>query len=519
LALAGQELCPEAGMTQGQGDGPPANLPRRRRRSTRSIVLASLAVLAALILVGGSLSAYLAFRTDWNHIHRINVLKDLGSHRPPADPNALNILLIGSDSRAGPNKQFGAEVQGQRSDTVMVMHIAPGAHQVVVLSFPRDSVVPILSCSPEPGAPGQQAQPGQIEQINASFAYGGPGCLWETVEQTTGIHINDFIELTFTGFEHVIDDIGGVNICLPVAVHDPDSHLNLNAGRHHVYGAEALAFWRARYIGEGSDLQRIQRDQFLMASLLQGIARSGLTHSPAKVLRVIQDVVGHGDVTTDTQLTPGRLFTIADELRTLAPAAVQFIEIPTEPYPGNPQAWVQWAQPQADSLFAAIAHDTTLPKARGGGKPKQPARGGAPVLDSISPAHVNVTVLNGSTVPGLASATAASLTALGFHVVGPPEDAASSDYTNSVIEYAARADLPAARTLAARVSNVTLQLDSSLAPGSIDLILGSSFTALTSPATASSSGTENFVGQYGGITGNAQICSDTSAFAGPDGDN
>ena len=115
----------------------------------------------------------------------------------------------------------------------------------------------------------------------------GPGCLWETIEQTTGIHINDFIELTFTGFEHVIDDIGGVNVCLPVAVHDPDSLLNLSAGTHHIYGPKALAFWRARYIGEGSDLQRIRRDQYLMASLVQGIERSGFTHSPAKILKVI----------------------------------------------------------------------------------------------------------------------------------------------------------------------------------------------------------------------------------------
>lgn len=498
---------------------------RRRRRSTSAIVLGSLAVFVAVVLVSGTLAAYAVYRSDWSHINRINVLKDLDSRvtrRPPVDPNALNVLLIGSDSRAGPNLKFGAQVQGQRSDTIMVLHISPGAHQLDVLSFPRDSVVPILSCTPEPGAPGQQAQQGQVEQINATFAYGGPGCLWETIEQTTGIHINDFVELTFTGFEHVINDIGGVNVCLPVAVHDPDSKLNLSAGEHHVYGAEALAFWRARYIGEGSDLERIQRDQFLMASLLQGIERSGLLHSPTKILSVIQDVTEHRYITTDTEMSPGRLLTIADELRGLTPGSVQFIEIPTVPYPGNPQAWVQWQQPQASNLFAAIAHDTRLPPAD---KAKKQAGGGA-VLDSVSPEQVSVTVLNGTTVPGLATRTSASLAALGFHVVGSPADAASANYANSVIEYASRAELPAARTLAATIKRATLQRDPSLTSGTLELILGANFTPLQMPKHGSSpsparstSSPPNLAGSYGGITGNVSICNDAGAFTGPDGDN
>jgi LCP family protein required for cell wall assembly len=480
-------------------------------------VLAGLAISTALIVIGGTLAAYAVFRTDWNAVKRINVIKDLGIRRPPADPRALNILLIGSDSRGGVNKKFGAEVAGQRSDTVMVVHIAPGARSVVVLSFPRDSVVPILACDPEAGTPGQVAQPaGVIEQLNATFAYGGPGCLWKTLEQTTGIHINDFIELTFTGFEHLINDTGGVSVCLPVAVNDPDSRLHLSPGRHHVWGSQALAFWRARYIGEGSDLQRIQRDQFLMAALLHGIQRSGLAHSPSKILTVIQDVVGHGYLSTDSQLTLGRLIGIASELRGLPPRAVQFIEIPTIPYPGDPLAWVQWTQPQAGSLFAAIAHDTRLPSAR------RPARHPAATTEAVaavSPAQVNVTVLNGSTQPALATKTAASLTSLGFHVVGAPADADSQDYASSVIDYPARSDLPAARALARLIKNVTLRRDPGLAAGTVQLILGSTFTTLTSASATRSPGTADLARHYGGITGNVSICGDGGAFSGPDGNS
>jgi LCP family protein required for cell wall assembly len=539
------------GLMPGRRTAPRSLPPNRPRLSKRSLVFRTVAVGVAVVLTGGTLAAYAAFRHEWNGIKRVDVRPDLSFHpRPLAEPDAMNILLIGSDSRAGPNKKFGAEVAGQRSDTVMILHLSPGAHQVVVLSIPRDSVVPILKCAPEDGAVGQVAQPaGYVEQINATFAYGGPGCLWETIEQTTGIHIDDFIELTFSGFEHVINDIGGVSICLPVAIHDPDSLLSLSAGRHHVYGREALAFWRARYIGEGSDLQRINRDQYLMASLLQGIERSGLVHSPAKILQVIRDVVGHGDVATDTQLTPGRLFTIAEELHSLPPGAVQFIEIPTVPYPGDPQAWVQWAQPQATALFTAIKHDTKLPVAAPAAASKTVGSGGAgysaeeaangatraaasasPAQSPVtaSPALVNVAVLNGTTQPDLATTTAASLTSRGFHVV-TIADAATPDYTKSVVAYRSAADLPAARAVAALIGNVTLQRNRSLSRGTVQLILGSTFAGLgtaptvraptAGPTASPAASTANLAGQYGGIRGNVSICGDAAAFAGPDGTN
>jgi LCP family protein required for cell wall assembly len=250
-------------------------------------VIAWTSVFIVVVLVAGALVGYLKYRNIWNSIKRVDVHKDLRvlSKRPPKYGSALNILLIGSDSRAGANAQFGAGagIQGQRSDSVLLLHISPGRKRITVLSFPRDSVVPVLSCPAEAGTAGQQAAPGQIEQINSTFAYGGPGCLWATVEQTTHIHVDHFIELNFTGFQKVIDDIGGVNICLPFAIHDPKSQLHLSKGRHHVMGREALAFWRIRYIGEGSDLQRIQRDQYLMASIVQGVTHSDLLSSPARI--------------------------------------------------------------------------------------------------------------------------------------------------------------------------------------------------------------------------------------------
>jgi LCP family protein required for cell wall assembly len=505
--------------------GRPGRGPGRRRKSS-TLVVRSLAALLAVIVAGGSLAVYLKYREAWDGIARVDVSGDLHQKtRPPADPNATNILLIGSDSRVGVNGSIGGTgganpIDGARSDTIIVVHIAPGAHRVDVLSFPRDSVVPILNCTPEGGTAGQTAAPlYDIEQINASYAYGGPGCLWETIEQTTGIHINDFIELTFSGFEAVINQLGGVSVCLPEAVDDPLSNLNLSAGVHHIYGPEALAFWRTREdLGTGSDPQRIQRDQYLMASLFQGIEHSSLLSSPSTMLSIIDTLTSHQDVVTDSGLTPTGMLRLGEDLRGIKGDSVQFVTVPWTTYTGDAQwinsaeepstgnvNWVQWVQPEANSLFAAIAHDTTLP-----------TTSKSPSTQTVSPADVQVQVLNGTTTGGLATSTSTSLSQRGFDVVGTPADAATDTYTKSVVEYKDAAELPAAETLAEQLSNVTLQEDPSLTGSAVQLILGSTFTGLTSTSSGSS-GVADLASTYGGITGNVNICSDSSAFAGPDG--
>ena len=349
----------------GGGDPPRRwRLPRRRPPGRQPVstawkVTGWIAGVLVLVLVAGSLTAYIKYRDVWNSIHRVQV-SGLGKRPPRYNTNALNILLIGSDSRGGANSRFGAGVSGQRSDTIMILHINPGHRGATVISIPRDSMVPVLACpAAGPGAPGQRAVPGQTERINATFASGGPGCLWKTVEQETGIRVDHFIELTFTGFERVINDIGGVNICLPEAVDDPDSGLRLAAGLHHVGGAEALAFWRERHIGTGSDLQRIQRDQFLMASLLQGIAHSDILGSPSRIYSVVVDTAGA--MTTDTGLDLTAMVRIVESLRGLSTGAVQFVQVPEVPYPGDPQAEVVFEQPQASELFRAISYDQAPP--------------------------------------------------------------------------------------------------------------------------------------------------------------
>jgi LCP family protein required for cell wall assembly len=353
-----------------------------------------------------------------------------------------------------------------------------------------------------------------VDSINGLLAIGGPACLWKTVEHQTGIRIDHFIELDLTGFVQVINDIGGVTVCAPFAIKDPKSGLRLPAGRSHIMGVMALAYWRTREdIGTGSDLQRIQRDQHFMAAVMQAARRSGLLTSPARMLSVIKDTAKA--VTTDTGLTLPDLLTIASSLRGLSTGSVQFITAPNIPDPADPLAHVVFQQPQASRVFAAIAHDRTLPKPA---KKHQPGRpGGTTLVKTVTPAKVNVKVLNGSGVAGQAGQVASALTSRGFSVTGTG-NAATYNYPQSVIEYPAPTSLPAADTLKTQLARVTLRLDTSLEPGTIDLILGSDFNALQ-PRSASPGSPGQAVAKlskkYSGITASASCKSGVPGTAQP----
>jgi LCP family protein required for cell wall assembly len=518
--------------------------PRRGKRH----VLRWVAVAAVVILAAGTLAAYLKYRAVYDSITRVNVPgAELGQRPQQYSTSSENILVYGSDSRKGldAHQQYilhtGSD-QGNNTDTIMLIHLSPGRHLVTVMSIPRDTMVPMYECDSGPGYPGQQADSNAYVQINSLLAAGGPVCLWKTVEQQTGIFINHFIGIGMLGFVKVVNDLGGVNVCVPFNVNDPVSGLTLPSGENHIDGVEALAFWRTREdIGNGSDLERIQRDQFMSAQVVKGVLNSGLLSNPLRLLSVITDAAA--SMTTDSGMTVSDLVSIAESLRNLSSKNVQFITAPNQAWPPNPDR-VQFAQPQADEVFSAIAHDVTVPNVKVA--PSATPSSGAQVL-TTSPSNVKVQVLNGSGVAGIAAQAAAGLTSRGFDVTGTG-NAASFAYTKSVIEYASTADLAAVNTLKQQLTNVTDLEVSSLTPGTVALILGSDFSGLVAqnpagsatPATpasasptasASSSGSGNpgapaspsasgssvaaLAQSNNGITAAAACASDSSAFAGP----
>jgi LCP family protein required for cell wall assembly len=491
-----------------------------RMRSRRARILAWTSVSMVAILLVVVAGVYAAFRLELSPITRISPTIDT-QHRPPRYNDALNILLLGSDTRTGLNARIGGRNGCACSDTIMIVHISPGRGGVTVVSIPRDTVVPLYACSPWQGLPGQRADPYAVERINATLAAGGPECVRHTVEQQAGIYINNVVALNFVGFQRVINDIGGVNVCLPFSINNvvtngEGSGLDLKAGKHHINGRVALQFWRTRYrVADGSDIARISRDQYLMAQIVKGVLRSGLLGSPSKIIAVIGDVA-HA-MTTDASDT--ELLHIATSLRGLSAENVQFITAPWVSYPYNPNE-VEFAQPQADAVFWAIAHDTAVPPT---GKRKHHLRvetvkgqmngpiGAGPTgqLMTLSPAQVKVTVLNGTSGADHAAHAAAALSSRGFGVLGTGY-AASSGYRKSVIEYGGRADLAAARTVLGQFSSVKLKFVPGLPPGTVNVILGSSFSKLAPPKPTSRASIAALATDYGGIR--ASVSCRNSAF-------
>src|SRR5215471_4173395 len=513
VSSSGRRLPGRLGPS-GRGGAPRS---RAQRILGRRPLLSILGILAALTLTLISLTAYAAYRNVYDSIHHVNITGHMLGNRPPKLDGSTNILIIGSDSRAGTKGKYGRGINGSRSDTSMLLHIPPNHNGAFVVSFPRDTMVPIYQCDADgSGHPGQQVQPiGSVEQLNWSYSNGGPACLWKTLEQLTHIHIDHFIEVNFLSFRKIVDDVGGVPVCLPYAIKDPASKLNLPAGRSLVKGAQALAFVRERHIGEGSDLQRINRQQIFLASLAQKIKQSSSLTNPAKLYNLVHDIAR--SLTTDSGLSFNNMYAIANSLKGLSTSALQFIMAPVAPYPANPGNQVEFNQPLADQLFRAIARDNHILKtARRAdhAKPKPPP--------TVQPGQVQLQVLNGTSVAGLASTTANQLTARGFKVAHTGN--ATGTTGSTVIEYTSAAQMPQVNTLHKEIPSAQLKQVTGLHGNTISLVLGPGFKGVvthnghrghrrhrgksTSAATLSR--------HYGGVNGSANICHQSAAFTGPD---
>src|SRR5689334_1170827 len=510
-----------SGSRQGRGpsgpSAPPGRAGRRaaqtgerptgmRRILGRHPVLSILGIVATLTITFISLSAYAAYRGVYDSIHHVVVTNGELGKRPPKLNGSENILIIGSDSRAGIHG-YGRGIRGSRSDTSMLLHIPPSHTGATVISFPRDTMVPIYQCVADgQGHHGQQAQPGGLEQLNSTFSYGGPACLWKTLEQATHIHIDHFVEVDFSGFKSIVNDVGGVPVCLPYAIRDPASKLNLPAGRSVVHGTQALAFVRERHIGLGSDLQRINRQQIFLASLAQKVKESSSLTNPGKLYTLVHDIAS--SLTTDTGLTFTDMYAIANSLKGLSTRALQFIMAPVVPYPLNPNDLVEFAQPSADDLFHAIARDNHILKAARRDEHIKP-------LPTVKPGQVQLQVLNGTNVPGLAGTTASKLTARGFKVAHFGNATASS---STVIEYASATQMPQVNTLEKEIPGATAKQVTSLKGSTLSLVLGSGFKGVAhkSHKKGKSVSAAALSKNYGGVNGAANICKQSAAYAGPD---
>jgi len=335
-------------VSSGLIDEPPApeDKPPPRR------LLWSLAIVTFIMLAVAA-TVYGVYAKLTGNVRHIEVTReDLGDARPAKGPTAaLNILVVGSDQRDGKNGDYA----GERTDTIMLAHLSPKRNDAAVISFPRDSLVQLPACRSREGLPGQQ---GHLGMINSSFNFGGIGCTWKTIETLTGIHIDHFVKVDFTGFKGIVDAIGGVDLCIPEPIRDKYVQLNLPAGWQTLQGEQALGYVRARYsLGDGSDIGRIRRQQDFVAAIAKKAMSGETLTDPARLFGFLDAATK--SVTTDPGLTPGVMSDLALTARGLSSGKIHFVTTPwrySTAYPGR----VEWLKGPAKKLFRLIAADQPL---------------------------------------------------------------------------------------------------------------------------------------------------------------
>src|SRR6266545_4136347 len=449
-----------------------------------------------LVALGG---AYAVYRHLNGNIHQINISGELGTQPVDTHPQAENIMIIGSDTRNGQGGGFGQNLNTDQSDTLMIMHVAADRKWVNVMSIPRDSWVNIPACKM---GNGQTSSPATFK-INEAFALGnldgnhtdlGVACTIKTLEHDTGIHIDHFVSINSMGFRDMVNALGGVEECNTTAISDPKSGLHLKPGHHLLHGLGALAYVRARYtLGNGSDLERIGRQQAFMSSLV-GRVKSKLLNQIA-IYNFLNAATK--SITIDSQLGGIHgLYDLAMSVRNLPASQVTFFTLPTYPRQlvvPTDTANVMWTQPVDSRIFQDYRDDIPVSSAT-----VQQAR-----KPRMSPHTVSVSVRNGTAQYGLQDSVALLLTQKGFNVTSMTQET-TQDVTETVIRYHAGHGAQA-RLLEAKVPGSAIQE----VPGTSDrlvLVLGSNYGTTTQTAGTTQSSTPTPSASFSSRTASQNIC-------------
>jgi LCP family protein required for cell wall assembly len=426
--------------------------------------MVSTAMSTVVLLAAGCAWALSSYVND--SLNRINA----GTGGTPSS-GPLNILVAGVDARSGLTRQqqlalgVGASQGEDDTDTLMLVHVPADHRYVQIVSLPRDSWVNI---------PGHG-----MNKINAALALGGPQLMVSTVEHLTGLTVNDYVEVNFTGFVKVIDALGGVNICLPYAVDDPYSGLDISAGMHHVDGMTALEFARDRHSFPTSDLARIQDQQQLIATAITEGISSGTLADPVKFQRFLSTL--EASITVDQGFN---VVSLADELRGVSASDVTFTTVPlsnpdyTTP---NGLSAVLWDNAAAAGLFTQLKNDQP-PAGIAPVAPSSPGATAKPSSPSLSRSQVSVDVYNGTMISQLSADTGADLAALGFRVDLSGVDWTSQDIARTVIQYPS-GQLAAAQLVQQAIPGATVAQVSGLSR--VRVVLGQSDHSVSSPSASS----------------------------------
>lgn len=338
---------PPDGRDGGRGPGrdggrgrPPAR-PRRKKRKAGKIILTIVLVIIALLVA-------IWFYIDTS-MNRVDAIGDYAGR--PAQGSGTNWLIVGSDSRKGlsadqaEDLHTGSEssVAGKRTDSIMVLHLPDNGTKPTMVSLLRDSFVPI---------PGH----GQ-SKINAAFAWGGAKLLVRTVEQNTGLRVDHYAEIGFGGFAGIVDDVGGIEVCLDEPVKDHYAGIDLPAGCQVLDGPHALGYVRSRHGFDGGDYARTKHQREFIGKLANKVSSPGVLLNPFKAVPLIFDAPGAVTVDDDDHLQ--HLIAMAWDVRGISSGGVVTTAVPIA---GSGGGGLLWDQTKSQELFHDLNHDKAVPK-------------------------------------------------------------------------------------------------------------------------------------------------------------
>ncbi|WP_033312998.1 LCP family protein [Streptomyces iakyrus] len=347
---------------------------RRRKPPRRNKGLMIMAWTAAgIVVLGGAGAGYLYFKLNGN-LKSVDIDQALGTDRPKkADNGSENILVLGSDTRAGGNEKLGGGTDdgSARSDTAMIVHVYKGHKKASVVSIPRDTLIDRPSCT---DTKGKKYPAARSVMFNSAYSTGGAACAVKTVESITDLRMDHYVEVDFAGFQKLIDDLGGVEITTTKSIEDPDSHLNLKAGTHTLDGKQALGLVRTRHgVGDGSDLGRIQLQQAFIKALVHQIKDVGVFSNPKRLLDLAETATN--TVTTDSDLgSVNKLASFASGLKGISPSNMHMVTMPVAYDPADPNR-VLLQKKKADQIWKALENDKPIPKSATEGNASGEAKG------------------------------------------------------------------------------------------------------------------------------------------------
>lgn len=341
--------------------------------SHRARTITVLAVLAVLAFVGTFAAAsYLDIantikNTGVKTIAQKTTTKD--ATEAITDPNSgkpINLVLMGQDTRDGEENASiggGSMADEHMADTTMIVQISADRSYINLVSIPRDSIVNAPSCNTTKGTLGARTAV-QFNSIFASaYQYGGDiasaaSCTVSALATLTGLDLSLFVVADFNGLKKMIDVIGGVDLCIPQDVDDPYTGLKLSQGMQHLGGTTATQYARLRHgIGDGSDIMRTVRQQYLIKALIAKILSKNLLTNSDQLYQLVH--TGLSSLQMSEELADLTTLTgLAYSLRSFSTSHLYSRTVPTETYPTDANR-VQWASGATD-LWATMKSDKPI---------------------------------------------------------------------------------------------------------------------------------------------------------------